>query len=227
MIRKLIYIALFSIISTNLAFCQTHKAQIEYNNARYTFQHGDENKFLAKAAINLFMAEKSPDVKEKIAKLQESMRYYFLISQINPRSLEAQIGLGRVYDAMTLNKFAKEHFYMALDISRTNPKANYYFGNYYFKRADYINAIYYYKIAYQNGYANDFDLNYNMATIYEKLADVEAAKKFYTDALALRKGNEELNAKIRLLDDLNYSQSQYYLFKDNQGREKINKGIKG
>lgn len=51
-----------------------------------------------------------------------------------------------------------------------------------------------------------------MGIIYEKLADIQNAIAYYKRALAIEPNNTELYEKIRLLDDLNYSESQYYLF---------------
>ena len=90
-------------------------------------------------------------------------------------------------------------------------KASLYFGNFYYKRNDVLNALKYYKVAYKNGFAKNADLNYKMGEIYEKLADIQTAVAFYAQAQKL-KPNEKLYNKIRLLDELNYSESQYYLF---------------
>ena len=92
-----------------------------------------------------------------------------------------------------------------------NPKANYYFSNYYFKRTDLLNARFYAKRAYEHGFDQNYELNYGLGSIYEKLADIERSIGFYQNAFRLG-ANQELENKIRLLDELNYNESQYYLF---------------
>lgn len=217
MIKKLIYILILFIICANIqgnsVFAQTQNAYLEYNGYKYSFKPGDEIKFLKNANTSMLLFEKSLVTVEKAFYLQEAMRYYFLLSQINPKSIDAQVGLGRVYDVMKLDKYAKEHFFMALNMDNTNPQTNFYFANFYYDRSDFITAISYFKQAYEHGYSKNYELNYKMGVIYEKLADIESAKKFYTYALRLNPINADLGNKIRLLDELNYSHSQYYLYR--------------
>ena len=213
MIKKLIYILILSIILGNVAFAETQNASVEFDTQKYTFKPGDEAKFLKNANKNYNLFEKAQNVPDKVQYLQEAMRYFFLLSQINPKSIDAQLGLARVYDEMQLDRYAKKYFFTAYNFNPKNPKTNLYFGDFYYKRKDYVNAISYYKNAYKNGLSKDYQLNYKQGEIYEKLADLETAKKFYSNAFNINPQNPELINKIRLLDDLNYSQSQYYLFK--------------
>lgn len=212
MIKKIIYILILIIISANFTLAETENAYLEYNGYRYEFQPGDEIKFLDNANKNLVSAEKTKSTTEKVFYLHEAMRYYFLLSQVSPNSVEAQIGLGRVYDDMKLDKFAKKHFFNAFNLDSKNPKANYYFGNFYFTRSDYINALNYYNTARRFGYIKNYYLNYNLGITYEKLGDIETSIKYYYFASKLNPKNVALRNKIRELKALNYSQSQYYLF---------------
>ena len=194
-------------------FAQTQNAYLEYNGYRYKFKTGDEIKFFNNANKSMLIFEKSSVNSEKSFYLQEAMRYYFLLSQINPKSIEAQIGLGRVYDEMKSDKYAKEHFFIALDMNNINPKINFYFADFYYKRSDFITALYYFEKAYKYGYSKKYELNYKIGTVYEKLADIESAKRFYEYALKLNPSNSDLKNKINLLDEIKNSQSQYYLYR--------------
>lgn len=210
MIKKIIYVLLFILISAGLAFAQTKDAYLQYSSYKYEFRPGDEVKFLNNANNNMLLFEKSKTQLDKLFYLQEAMRYYFLLSQINPGSIDAQIGLGRVYDEMKLDKLAKKHFFNALNFNSHNPLANLYFANFYYKRNDLIQALYYYKNAYKSNYSNNYYLNCMLGTVYEKLADIESAKKFYVTAAKINpQNNNELKSKILLLDGINYSQSRY------------------
>lgn len=211
MIKKLTYILIFIMFCVNFAFAETKDAYLRYNGYQYEFKPGDEVKFLKNANNNISLSEKSQKITGRIFYLQEAMRYYFLLSQINPKSVDAQIGLGRVYDEMKLDKYAKEHFFNALNFDNHNPSTNLHFANFYYKRNDLISALYYYKTAYNSGYSANYYLNCRLGTIYEKLADIESAKKFYSTALKLNPKSLEIRNKIHQLDRLNYSQSQYYL----------------
>lgn len=213
MLKRIIYILILIIISVHIAVAETENAYLEYEGIQYKFSPGDEVKFYNNASRSLLIAEKTKSPANKLKYLNEAMRYYFLLSTVEPQSIEAQIGLGRVYDDLKMDKLAQKHFYNATNLDSKNPKANYYFGNYYFNRADYINAQNYYNVAYRFGYIKSYFLNYHMAITYEKLGDIESAIKFYYQASKLKPTNIELRRKIRALDDLNYSHSQYYLFK--------------
>lgn len=213
MIKTLIYILILTVFWGNSAFAQIKSANINYSGFPYEFKQGDEVKFLNAANSNMILSEKSSILSKRIFYLQEAMRYYFMLAKANPKSIDAQIGLDRVYDEMRLDRFAKEHFFNAINFNSKNPNANFHFGNFYYKRKDLITALYYYKISYSNGYAGNYHLNYLMGSTYEKLADIKAAKNFYFNAVKLNPNDTELRDKIRLIDELDYSQLQHYSFK--------------
>lgn len=220
MIKKLIYILILFIISGNFAFADTQNAYLEYEGQQYYFKPGDDAIFLKKADENMKLFDKSLIDSEKKFYLQEALRFYFLLAHAKQNSLDAQVGLARVYDKMQLDNYAKAHFFDALNFDPQNGRANFYYANFYYDRNDFITALFYYKVACNSGFANDYDTNYKMGVIYEKLADLESAKKYYANALKIRPVNSaNLQDKIRLLDDLNYDKSQYYLY-DGSGKRK-------
>lgn len=214
MFKKLIYISILFIFCVNAVGAvssSTQDAYLEYNGYPYTFRRGDEEKFIKQANMDMLLWEKAQSNEDKDFYLHDALRYYFLVMQINNKLIEPRIGLGRVYDALKLDVYAQEHFFAALNLNNRNPKTNFYFANYYFNRDEYMMALFYYKRAYDDGYQKNYQLNYQMGVIYEKLADIISAKKYYLNALILMPKNSELIEKIRLLDELNYSESQYYL----------------
>lgn len=205
MIKKIIYILILIITYANFALAEPQNGYLEYSGFPYQFKSGDEIKFLKNANKNMQLFEKSQTAVSKIFYLQESMRYYFMLSKANPQSIDAQIGLGRVYDEFKLDRFAKEHFFNAYNLNNHNPKMAYYFANFYYKRKDLLPALAYYNMAYKYGYSKSYYTNYRLGEIYEKLADIKSAKKFYSNAIKLNPKDAELRNKIRLLDELNYS----------------------
>lgn len=213
MIKKLILILILFIISGNFASADTQSGYADYNIYQYSFNKEEAYKFIKNAKVYMKAWENSIVKINREYYLREAMKYYFLTTKIDKGSMEANIGLGRVYDELNQDELALKHFYLAYNIDNTNPKLNYYFGNFYYKRNELIKADFHYRRAYTKGYNNNFDLNYKLGKLYEKLADIESAKEFYTKALRIAPENPELANKIRLLDELNYSCSQYYLFK--------------
>jgi len=205
MIKRLIYILILIVFCVNSAKATVQNACLEYNGYPYTFKYGDDVKFMKKANIDMLMWEKSQIQSDKDFYLHDALRYYFLVTQFNPKLIEARVGLGRVYDALKLDLYAEEHFSAALNLNNRNPKTNFYFANYYFDRDEYMKALYYYKNSYNDGYQKNYELNYKMGIIYEKLADIDNSIKYYSNAVKLKPSNTELIEKIRLLDELNYA----------------------
>ena len=211
MIKKLFLILTLLILLNTAALAFTQEGSAEYNIYGYQFKQGDSVKFAEKADSYMQLWEKTQNNTEKDFYLQESMRYYFLLSQANKDSITAHIGLGKIYDEMKLDILAKEQFFIAYNMDCKNPELNMRFGDFYYKRQHLIMALPYYKTAYSNGYYNSAYLNNKIATIYEKLADLETAKRFYLVAHKLNPQNIKLIEKIQKLEKLNYSASQYYL----------------
>lgn len=214
-----IYILISSVISSNLVYAQPQQAYIKLVEkygakpaSQYKFNKSDEKEFLRKADENMEQYEKSILKEHREYHLKEAMHYYFLLEKANSSSIDAQIGLGRVYDEMNQDRLAKKYFFNAYNFDKNNPKMNLYLADFYYKRHDFVTAFRYYDMAYKYGYANNYSLNYQMGLLHEKLADIENAKRYYRTALALNPKNVELHHKIGSLEKLNYSQSQYYLF---------------
>ncbi len=212
MVKKIILILILIIFSINSVFADTKDAYLEYKGYQYIFKPEDEAKFLENANKNMLLFEKTSKITGKIFYLQEAMRYYFLLSKINPDSIDAQIGLGRIYDELKLDKLAKKCFFNAYNYNNKDPGTNLYIANFYYKRNDLLNSLYYYNRSYNYGYANNYYLNCRLGALYEKLADIEQAKKYYSNALRLNPQNPELRTKSKILKELNYSNSDYYLF---------------
>lgn len=213
MIKKLILILILTLATVNTTLAQTECGGVEYEGYYYTFEPGSAKKFLNNANRNYSLFEQAQTPLDKNFYLHEAMRYYFLLSQADKKSLEAQIGLGRIYDAMGLDNYAKKHLFNSLNLAYKNPKPNFYFANFYYDRGDLIKAQYYYQRAFKFGYSNHADLNYRLGVVYEKLADIESALKFYHNAARLGSPESELSDKIQMLEGLNYNESQYYLYK--------------
>lgn len=211
MSKKLIIIFILFILPAK-TLAHVHDIHIEYSGFPFEFKHGDDIEFAKNAEKNLKLYDNAKDKKDKDFHLNEAMRYYFLLSIANRDSIEAQIGLGRIYDELGMDRYAKKHFFNAYNMNPNNPKMNFFFANYYFKRNDLLNAQKYYTKAYNYGYSKNYHLNHRLGCLYEKLADLDSAKMFYDRAFTLNSNNIDLPEKIRDIDNLDYNQSQYYLF---------------
>jgi len=149
------------------------------------------------------------DQRLKEAYLSEALKKYMLLLNIYPNSAILATHVAIIHDNFEHSKIAKEYFFRAVNIEPTNPYVNFYFGEYYFTRKDYQNALNYYKIAYNNGYSGLYEVNLKLGTIYERIGDIEKAKKYYSAASAAKPTFSELKNKIKSLDKIYYSKSDY------------------
>jgi len=164
------------------------------------------------ADLYFYKAQESITASEKDKYYNAAMAKYYLLTKIDNSQIFPLVQLARIYDYKKKDRYAKEYFYKAKNLSDNAPDANYYFGDFYFKRNDFKRALRYYIIAYNNGYNNRYDLNYQLGTIYEKLADLVNAKRFYEISYSMNPNSEELKEKILLINELNYDKSEYYHF---------------
>ncbi len=204
MIYKIVLI-IVSLCFITSSFAAEH-ASVSYDKyfTDYSKLNGDE---ILKEADDFFeQFETTGDTKY----LTTAMAKYYILSKIFPLDIYTNIQLARTYDASNKDRYAKEYFNKSCDINKFDPYANYYFGEFYFKRNDYKRALKYYKTAYNNGYSEYYDLNLRIATIYEKFADLLSAKYYYERAYNLNPADNNSKDKILRIDSLNYDKSEYY-----------------
>lgn len=153
------------------------------------------------------MQEEDKNLRE--AYFSQALAKYMLLLSVNPKDAAVYTQIGIIHDMLDHPKLAKEYLFKAVNLDYYNPFPNFYFGEHYYKIHEYNNALEYYKKAYDNGYRNEFVLNYKLAVIYEKLGDIAKAKQFYLAAYKLTSGKEEIKDKIDALDKIYYSKSDY------------------
>ena len=183
---------------------------MEYDDNRVDYSVMDPEPIQTEADYYLDTALVTDDEQIRQGFLEVAAGKYFLLSKINPQAVTPYVQLARIYDITKHDRYAKEYFYRATNLENLSPFANFYFGEYYFRRDDFRRALRYYQIAYQNGYDNIYELNLRLAVIYEKLGDLENAKKFYTSASSIDATETNILNKIEQINQLNYDKSEYY-----------------
>lgn len=201
----LLLLLLFNI---NISYASV-SGRLEYNSVLFDYSklNFDSIKNDADKNFAMFLNAKNETDKKKFLDLATSK--YYILTKVDYSRIEPYIQLGRIYDYKNHPRLAKENFSKAININSNNPFANFYFGEFYYKRRDYKRALKYYKIAYNNGFNNKYDINYRMAIIHEKFADLINAKKFYEITYSI-KPDSKIQEKIQLLNELNYDKSEYY-----------------
>ena len=197
----LIFLMIFSLPSFAL-----QKGSVEYDGVYVDYSVLNGSGILKSADSHFEQYEVSHDSKM----LSTAMGEYYTVTKIYPLDLYPVVQLARTYDESGLDKFAKEYFSKALSMDKENAYLNYYYGDFYFKREQYRRALKLFKRSYNNGYDNVYDINFKIATIYEKLADLNSAKYYYNKAYSINPSASALKDKVMQIESLNYDKSDYY-----------------
>lgn len=212
--KVLLIISAFLIIgstySLNTAIASEF-GEVQYNNnfIDYTKVDKEATRKLADYYFEKALYEEEKSIQKDY--LQKASGEYFVLTQIEPKNLYPIVQIARVYDLENENSYAKAYFYQALNINQNDARTNYYFGEYYYKRHEYTRAIYFYNVAFKNGWEKDFEILVKMGEMYEKLGDLHKAKKYYIKACSTeKKYDEKLLNKIRNIENLNYKNTGYY-----------------
>lgn len=206
MICKKIILLLSAFFLTCLSVYSIEKASVKYEENLIDYSVLDSQKILKEADSFFNNYEQTGDKKY----LSTAMGKYYILTKIFPVDMYPTVQLARTYDAANVDRLAKEYFNIGYDINKRDPYLNFYNGEFYFKRNDYKRALRYYKIAYNNGYSDYYDLNLKIATIYEKFADLINAKYYYERAYSMNPSASYLKDKAIQIQSLNYDKSEYY-----------------
>ena len=162
----------------------------------------------ARAKKYFYLAQKLDDRKIN-EDMTNALMLYTILQRVNPENIDYCVKLGILYDQVDLDRYAKGNFSRAISINKTKPEPYFYFGEYYYARQSYRNALKYYKKAYNTGYNKNYDLLYKMGDIYEKFGDTRSALKYLLEASS-QNPNEELDNKIKRIDLQNNVNKEYY-----------------
>lgn len=206
MTYKNILILTFIFFSLQMPCFAIEKASVKYEENLIDYSVLNADKVMQEADIFFEKYQTTGEGKY----LSTAMGKYYILTKIYPVEMYPTVQLARTYDAKNLDRIAKEYFNKGYDINKKDPYLNYYFAEFYYKRQDYKRALRYYKIAYNNGYSDYYDLNVKIATIYEKFADLLSAKYYYERAYSMDNSQTYLKDKALEIQSLNYDKSEYY-----------------
>ncbi len=127
--------------------------------------------------------------------LDDAYLNYYKASEIEP-SAQSFLGMGMVFLEKKMYPQAKHYLYKAYSIDENDSISNYYLAKFAFHKRDYTRAIYYFKRAYEMGLSDNYDTNYSLGVLYEKVGDLEASKIYYQNA-------QNLNTNARLSENIN------------------------
>lgn len=200
---RLVFLLLFLIFgATTFA---TEQASVEYS--AYTIDYAKLDEITLKTeAEHLFELANLGENQEKY--IAQALGVYQLLLKKCPDKVEYCVRLGQLYSMLKKDRYAKEYYYRAITLNPTSHLPYESFGDFYYERSDFRNALKQYKRAY-NSDNKVYNVNFKMGTIYHKLGDTHSALKYLKEAETLA-SNEELTNKIRILEELNSLNAVYY-----------------
>lgn len=213
--RRNLFISLFVVLIALFSFLPVEAVQsgrVEHSAVLFDYSKLDKDAVLNEAEFFFYNGETAQNKDERLKNFDLAMGKYQLLTKIDSSQVYPYVQLARIYDEKLKDRLAKEYFFRATNLSPRDPYANFYFGEFFFKRNNYKRALNYYRIAYNSGYDNNYDLNLKLGTIYEKFADLMSAKQFYEASLKINPQNAEIQNRVNAIDALNYQSSEYYYF---------------
>ena len=103
--------------------------------------------------------------------MTEVLNLYTILSNVNPQNQEYVLKLGKLYDVIGKDRYAKSNFYRSIGIDPQKPEGYFCLGEFYYKREYYRKALKFYKKASDRGFNNDEQTISRLNDIYKKLGD--------------------------------------------------------
>jgi len=179
----------------------SYSIPIEYKNL-------SESELKTKADKYFYLANQVDDGVVK-AETTNALVLYSILQHVNPQSAEYYVRAGILYDKIKKDRYAKGCFSSAISVEPSKPESYFYFGEFYYKRGQYRQALRYYTRALENSVTPQYDLYYKLGDIYEKFGDTKNALK-YLKLANEQSPNEKLDAKIKRTESFDSINKMYY-----------------
>ena len=145
--------------------------------------------------------------------LNENMTYalnlYALLSDAYPENITYFLRLGKLYDVLGKDRYAKGQFYRAMNVNPSRPEPYFYLGDFYYEREQYRKALKFYLKAYDFGYSEHYQTLEKIGTIYQKFGDTENAL-YYLQCAVVLNPSDDLYARINNIKSADDINSEYY-----------------
>ena len=169
-VKFLLIIAIFSLLSSNayggLKGGVDYTIPIDYSEINQTELEGKAETYYQNA------------VKSKSTKLNSditnALNLYGMLSGKYPENITYIIRLGKLYDMIGKDRYAKGNYSRAAGLEPQNPEPYFCLGNYYFKREQYRKALKMYKKASELGYSKNAENLEKLDILYRMLGEKSA-----------------------------------------------------
>lgn len=141
--------------------------------------------------------------------MTKAMNLYSMLSNAYPDNVMYALKLGRLYETIGKDRYAKGQYYRGMGINQTRPEPYYYLGSYFYKKEQLRKALKYYNKAYEYGYSNNYQMLKDMGDIYQKLGDTEKSLQYLQCAFSLSQ-DEDLEKTIKDVKNADDVNKEYY-----------------
>ena len=100
--------------------------------------------------------------------MTSALNLYSVLSDAYPDNINYPLKVGKLYDVLRKDRYAKGYYFRAMNIDKSNPEPYFCLGNFYYEREQYRKALKFYLKAYE--YGNILSKE-KINTIYEKLGE--------------------------------------------------------
>lgn len=202
-----IILAIFGLFVFCMPVYSAYKGGISYS-IPIEYKNLSESELASKADYYFYL---STTAKEGVISEDTSaaLILYSILQNMNPKNTDYSVKLGILYDKINKDRYAKGSFAKAIGIEPTNPKPYFYYGEYYYKRSQYKQALKYYNRAFEYSANPDYELCYKLGDIYEKFGDTKKALE-YLRLAQTQSPNEALDNKIKFIEASDTANKVYY-----------------
>lgn len=141
--------------------------------------------------------------------MTSALNLYTMLTKIKPDNIQYSLRLGKLYDILGKDRYAKSYYYQAMNLAPKTPEPYFYLGDYFYSREQYRKALKFYKRAYENGYSSNYQTVYKLGEVYQKLGDTKNSLQYFQSA-SLISPNEDLFKKINKVEDANITNREFY-----------------
>ncbi|MBP3821382.1 tetratricopeptide repeat protein [bacterium] len=202
---------IFAIISFSLCPSYSTKfGHIDNSSIAIDYSKIDKDIVLKNADESFAMAMVETDIERQKAYVLNAKAQYNIVALADKKNLHAVTMLARLYDFSGEDRYAKAYFSQGIGINYKDPLLNYYFGDFYYRRNNYKQALKYYKKAFEFGLNENSKNLEKMAVIYEKFGDLQKASIYYKKMFLKNPSSEEIPDKIREIESIKYQNTNYY-----------------
>lgn len=191
-----IILVIFFLFMTNLSAHSAYKGGISYS-IPVEYKNLPESELRGKAE-NFFVLAKGCEGNIPDSNMTNALVLYSVLQNMNPYNIDYSVKLGILYDRINKDRYAKGNFSRAIGVDSSRYEPYYYFGEYYYRRAQYRMALKYYKKALERTNTPNYNLVSRMNDIYAKFGTGERVQLQNETPPKIKEKNKEIKPFVEI-----------------------------